>query len=493
MNAPSALLAIALVLPGVPRLAGASDGGRTADIPADVLRDKIRGGLLGQILGNLNGLQHEMKYINEPGNVGQYTPALPNGARTDDDTDFEWVYVVTMQREDRVLLPPERIARLWKERINRGIWCSNRYARHLMDLGIEPPMTGRVALNPWAEFNISGQFLCETFGLLSPGMPQTASRIGLNYTQVAIGGEPAQTTQLFCSMIAAAFLTDDVEKVLDSGAAALDPASKVGRVVRDVRQWHRKHPDDWRAARRLLKEKYTQAGGAMRDRNGYELITGSTIAAILYGKGDLAETLRTAFNFGWDADNSAATAGTIVGTMKGHRWIMSRGWQIVDRYRNTTREDMPDDETITSFADRLIDLSEKVIRERGGKRLIVGGRPVYRIRLEKPGNVRPLADPAKQAAEMKAALRREIESGVLRPKTQQQRARAAYLAICLDMAPALGKTRPEHWEQAISALSTYWKVVQNLYYSPETAAARSLRAKAAAAGLKKPAKQRRPW
>ena len=164
---------------------------------AEQLRDKIRGGLLGQMLGNLNGLPHEFKYIKEPGNVTTYTPALPRGARTDDDTDFEWVYIVEMQRRGTVYLSPGQIAELWRSRINRRIWCSNQYARQLMDLGLEPPLTGRVALNPWAEFNISGQFLCETFGLLAPAMPQTAARIGLNYTTVAIDMEPAQTTQLF--------------------------------------------------------------------------------------------------------------------------------------------------------------------------------------------------------------------------------------------------------------------------------------------------------
>src|SRR5690606_18145057 len=67
-------------------------------IPVDTVVDKIRGGMLGQLLGNLNGLKHEMQYITEPGNVEEYVPALPDGARTDDDTDFEWVYVVEMQR-----------------------------------------------------------------------------------------------------------------------------------------------------------------------------------------------------------------------------------------------------------------------------------------------------------------------------------------------------------------------------------------------------------
>ena len=128
-------------------LSGAAPG-ETVEMSAEQLRDKIRGGLLGQILGNLNGLPHEMKYIGEPGNVTSYTPSLPDGARTDDDTDFEWVYIKVMQDENCLLLPPARIAQLWKERINTRIWCSNQYARQLMDLGIDPPLTGMTTFNP---------------------------------------------------------------------------------------------------------------------------------------------------------------------------------------------------------------------------------------------------------------------------------------------------------------------------------------------------------
>src|SRR5690606_28929980 len=61
-------------------------------VPVETITDKIRGGLLGQILGNLNGLPYEFTYTDEPGDVKNYTPSLPNGAWTDDDTDFEWVY-----------------------------------------------------------------------------------------------------------------------------------------------------------------------------------------------------------------------------------------------------------------------------------------------------------------------------------------------------------------------------------------------------------------
>jgi hypothetical protein len=466
-----------------------ASGGETVDLSADELRDKIRGGLLGQILGNLNGLKHEMKYINEPGNVTEYTPALPEGGRTDDDTDLEWVYIYVMQNEDDIFLSPRRITRLWKARINRGIWCSNRFARGLMDLGFEPPLTGCVVLNPWAEFNISGQFLCETFGLMAPYMPQTACRIGLNYTRVAIDAEPAQTTQLFCTMIATAFETDDIDEIFDAGIAAVDARSKVRRIVSDVRRLVGQYPSDWRTTRRLVKERYSRYKGGMRDRNGYELNTASTIAALLYGGGDFRKTLMTAFNFGWDADNTAATSGTIVGVIKGYRWMLSQGWQIVDRYENTKRENMPTDETITSFADRIIELAERVISEQGGERLMVRGRPVYRIRRQGPATVLKLQDLERQMVDMKGKMGPEIRRVIVSGKPRNDLARSCYLAICLDMAQSIRDEHPERWKKALGALSESRRICQNIFFDPETPAGLRLRAKARAAGLQQPARE----
>jgi hypothetical protein len=472
---------------------GSSAFGETIEMPAEVLRDKIRGGLLGQILGNLNGLPHEMKYIDEPGNVTEYTPALPDGARTDDDTDFEWVYIKVMQDENRLLLPPERICRLWQKRINTRIWCSNQYARQLMDLGIEPPQTGMAVFNPWADFNISGQFICETFGLIAPAMPQTAARIGLNYTRVTIDGEPAQTTQLFATMIATAFVTNDIEAILDAGMAGVDPECEIARIVRDVRRWHGEHPDDWRATRQRLKDKYSKHGGAMRDRNGYELNTGSTIAALLYGQGDFVPTLITAFNFGWDADNTAATAGTLVGVTKGYRWMLAQGWPIVDRYRNTTRQNMPEDETITSFADRLIDLAERVITERDGARRTRDGRIHYRIRTEQPRCIYPLVNPSQRTTELKAGLGPDVDRDIATAASRERLARAAYIGICLDLSSHLRERHPERWSAAIEAMSEHENVVQAIFYHSPTPRGEILRRKAVAAGLEKPRERRRLW
>ncbi len=469
-----------------------SPAASTVEVPAETVHDKIRGGLLGQILGNLNGLPHEMKYIAEPGAVTNYLPSLPDGAWTDDDTDFEWVYIFEMQRRDAVLLPPADIAGLWRERINQRIWCSNQYARQLMDIGLEPPLTGNVLLNPWAEFNISGQFLCETFGLIAPALPQTASRIGLHYTRVAIDGEPAQTTQLFDTMIASAFQTGDVDALLDAGVAALDPACAIRRIVEDVRGWHGERPDDWRATRMKIKGKYSRHDGAMRDRNGYELNTACTIAALLHGKGDFARTLELAFNLGWDCDNNAATAGTVLGVVKGYRWMLSQGWKIVDRYRNSTRDQMPEDETITSFADRLIDLAERVIIEQGGRRIRKNGRLLYVIKTEPPENVSPLPERTELAARMQQQLKQEIDKD-LNSGDVRTRARGAYLAICLGLQENYGRESPGQWQVALNALRRFDQIAQVLFHHSPVPAAAALQEKALRAGLEKPAQRRNLW
>jgi hypothetical protein len=152
-----------------------------------------------------------------------------------------------------MMLSPQRITELWKRHINRNIWCSHQYLRQLMEIGIEPSLTGKISINPWADFNLSGQFVSEAWGMISPGMPQTAARLCLYYTHVSIEGEPSQSAQMFATMISTAYLTSDIQKILDAGQAALDPQSEFHGILRDVRGWHGQNPSDWRATRKLIR------------------------------------------------------------------------------------------------------------------------------------------------------------------------------------------------------------------------------------------------
>jgi hypothetical protein len=426
------------------------------EISESELRDKINGGVIGQFFGNLNGLEHENKYNEEPGNVHEYIPDLSDGARTDDDTDIEFMYIHHMLEYDQILLPYDTIYNLWIENLSTMIWCSNEYARKVMNLGIKPPYTGRILFNPWAVFNISGQFLCEQFALISPGMPQTAGKIGTHYTHVAVDGEPIQTTQLFDAMIASAFFEDDIMAVIDAGLRSVDPASEIHYIVSNVIEWYHQNPQDWRATRLAIKEKYWNGEfGGPGGSNGYRVITAATIGSLLYGQGDFVESIRHGFNYGWDADNITAMIGTIIGVIKGEKWIREQGWIIKDLYINDRRPGLPTQMTIGEFAEMHLDLAKTNIISNGGELFERDGENFYRIKIEKPSVVEEIPDPVHRHEELLTEFKPAVLEGLRGDSTSQ--AAAVYLAVCLGIAGEVEQDMMEEWGKAISSFMPYYK------------------------------------
>jgi hypothetical protein len=316
-------------------------------------------------------------------------------------------------------------------------------------------------------------------------MPKTASQLAMHYTSVTVSGEPKQLTQFVATMIAVAFGEPDVGKIIDAGLEAVDPASILHEIAADTRKWVAEHPEDWRATRRKIRDKYTHYDGEMADRNGHELNTAATLAALLYGKGAFVETLRLAFNFGWDCDNNAATCGTILGVIKGRRWMDQQGWVIRDVYRNTTRDGMPPDESITRFSDRVVEVARQAIRLRGGMR-VEESPASYIIFRERPVNVTPLLQTNQAqdlfAARMSAEIDEQLNGEGGAP------ARAAYFAICLGEAERLKTERPEEWKKALEALKKT-ELVKEVFDAPRPAGP-VLQEKARAAGLEAPGKKK---
>lgn len=88
---------------------------------------------------------------------------------------------------------------------------------------------------------------------------------------------------------------------------------------------------------------------------------------------------------------------------------------------------------------------------------------------------------------MRSELSAEIAKALAGPATRQQKARAAYLAICLDLAPEFKTQQPQLWKAAIDALSHYPNVLQVIFYEAPFPAGDRIRRNALTAGLAKPA------
>ena len=105
----------------------------------------------------------------------------------------------------------------------------------------------------------------------------------------------------------------------------------------------------------------------------------------------------------------------------------------------------------------------------------------------------PLPSLEEQIADMRRTHKTEIGDGILHGSNTQTTARAAYLAICLDMSESFQKKQPEKWQQALRALGEFENVLQAIYHHADVPAGEPLRQRASAAGIEKPEAKKRLW
>jgi hypothetical protein len=354
------------------------------------LRDHIYGGWAGMLIGGIEGLAHEFKYTEEPRASLPDYPLLPQGARSDDDNDIEWVHLYFMDKEGALKLPYARLAEIWKANMNQGVWCANEQARKLMNEGVAPPDTSDPGRNSFSAYNLAGQFTVESYGMIAPGMPRTAAELGLHYARISVSGEPLQAARYWTTLVSLAAVREGaIEHLLRAALAAVDPGSAHAEAVRDALDQFQAHPRDWKAARQHFHAKWflkapKTAPGKWNDNS--TPLNGAMVAlALLYGAGDFYRTGQYAMALGYDADCNAATACAVVGTRVGFAAIAKLpNFQMPDRYVNRTRPQLPGECRISDQVDVLVRLAERVILANGGEAISVDGKAGFRIHLQRP-------------------------------------------------------------------------------------------------------------
>ncbi len=378
-------------------------------ISAEEYRDKVYGSWLAQCIGNIYGLPHENAYIDEPGpetfpyGYGKNLERLKrvNGAFSDDDTDIEYMYLLAMEKHGPEPTLAE-LAAMWKYHVRDRVWLANRAAVAAMIHGYTPPVTGQKEFNPhW--FQIDPQLINEIWAVTAPGMvPYAAAKSGwaARIMDDSWGIEP---TAYYGAMYAAAFFESDVYKLIDIGLAALPGDSRFGRTVEDMKALYRKYPDDWKAARREMSEKYYHREPlTTKTIWNANLNAAAGVLAQLYGAGDFQKTLDLSCAMGFDADNQAATLAGLLGVILGRKGlpkdllfpVPELDWNepFNDFYKNVTRYDMPD-AGLQDMSHRMAMLGEKIILRHGGRKMTENGKEHYLINTEAVF-VNPLEFPA---------------------------------------------------------------------------------------------------
>jgi hypothetical protein len=125
---------------------------------------------------------------------------------------------------------------------------------------------------------------------------------------------------------------------------------------------------------------------------------------------------------------------------------------------------------------------EMVNQENGGSKSIENNVVVYNIVSEKPSPVYSLLTYDEEKIKIRNDLEKDIVTNLL-SGNKQEMARAAYIAVSLDMANDLNKKFPKQWKEACYNLSGYWKVMSNIFHSAGFKSLLNLKAKFTAAGF----------
>ena len=333
---------------------GLALGGDSPEIALenDEYLDAVHGSWLATMVANHSGIPIEGIYLDEPGPGDSIELVLLDQWSTDDDTHIEWLDLHIM--ETHGLEPTfEQIRDEWVDHLDGDIWVSTLRARELMNEGILPPETGDAALNPEGAWSIDAQLETELFGLISPGDPDEARRRARRFASITNRGPAVDASAFYAHMYSQAFFESDVTALVIEARAGEPADSIVAPIVDDVVGWYEANPDDWRPTRELIRDRYDTDPEWWASRVNFA----STIMALLYGQGDLQETVTIAGLAGWDADNNMTSAAGLIGITIGFENLPEPYRSATDVYFNEDLVgDLPQFDSVRNIAERTVAL-----------------------------------------------------------------------------------------------------------------------------------------
>jgi ADP-ribosylglycohydrolase len=267
--------------------------------------DAVWGGWIGKSIGGAIGARFE-------GYKGwiELDPAdfFPDVIPPNDDLDLQVLWLKVLE-ERGTALTSDDLAVAWLEHC----WYPfNEYGifRRNWRLGIHPPDSGCYG-NAFWETGEGCPIRSELWGYVFPGAPDLAASYAqldgqLDHTEQSVGGE-----RMFAAMAAMAFFVSDVRRLLEMNLHYLPASTPIERLSRAAMTAYDEGLTLRQARERLLAlEGVPEACDA-------QINVPFTILGLLYGGGDLQETLLCALRCGYDTDCTLASAGAFIGQILG--------------------------------------------------------------------------------------------------------------------------------------------------------------------------------
>ncbi len=383
--------------------------------------EKLYGFWLGQCIANWTGLITEMDKI---GNLGKiktgkfYTrtdwgkPDLPNIWSnnqpselsptidfvfkdqnevwdSDDDTDIEYMYQYLLHTNKTVFLTKTQIRDGWLKHIKKEeenyLWVSNQTAFDLMHKGMTPPETSLPKNNPHYEM-IDAQLTTEIFGFFAPTRPDIALKISELPILTTARYNAKWISEFYVIMYSLALYDESNQNMKEkifwmaSQARIRLPDESYSAKMFDYVKKNYELGIPWEQTRDEVYNRYQ-----VMQMDGYDLTSknlycnacfaaginfASSIISLLYGEGNLKETIKIGTLAGWDSDNPTSTWGGLIGFMIGKAGIEKTfNRNFSNKYNiHRTRQAFPNNgiDTFNNMAHTGVLIIDRVIQDHMG-------------------------------------------------------------------------------------------------------------------------------
>lgn len=260
----------------------------------------------------------QVKY--ELGNVDKDHPFVdqigPGGMPEDDDLNYTVMNLAILRRFGPNFTPHD-VAEYWMENIpvmHTQAAESLAYRNFLLQI---PPPESATYRNPYREWNgaaIRGDF----WGYVAAGSPDMAGELAYRDACVSHVRNGIYAAMWVAAMTAAAFVTDDMDAILDSGLAQIPQDCRLREAVNQVREWRTSGLDYDQAVNQLYSRWEERHVWETRHAvSNAQVIT----LGLLYGEKDFAQSICRTVQAGFETDSNGGTVGSILGIIHGRKAI----------------------------------------------------------------------------------------------------------------------------------------------------------------------------
>ena len=274
-------------------------------IPYKTYLDKIYGCFIGKAVAGNIGAPHEG--VKMPMEL-PFMPEMINCSLPNDDLDLQILWLDVLERKGPNFTSYDLLDRF----VSCCSYSPGEYVvmRKNYNRGIYPPTSGKFCNDYYIE-GMGCPIRSELWGCVSVGNASLATEFAERDGCLDHYGESIQAERFLAALESEAFFESDINKLIDKALIVLPQESKFRELVEFTRSLCETY-DDIKVVLTKLLFRY----GHPDCTNMYQNM-GITLAALLLGGNDIIKTTLDALNCGFDTDCTCATAGAIIGLIRG--------------------------------------------------------------------------------------------------------------------------------------------------------------------------------